>query len=147
MRMSEHRKYLYFIIYFIVQYHTHTTMKNANWNWYASKHPFHPTFTSQAEWSKKSLHKLSPISQTLKPQMSEFRNDTRYLSNIFRANSSKLNEFVFVFLLQNGICRKCHDTENKLLLYAIIEINDTLRFRGCLQYIWDQKIWNLVLVL
>lgn len=61
-----------FIIYFIVQYNTHMTMKYANWNWYL---PRRIPFTQALTQAKKS-HKFPQIqSQTWSHEMSEIWND------------------------------------------------------------------------
>lgn len=96
MRVSSQRKYLFFIIYFIVRYHMTMENWNLNWNWYvvASNVPQFFAYTS-----RRGLHKFTPIWQNMKPQMSETRIFETLLSCFAsKANASKLNKFIFVFL-------------------------------------------------
>lgn len=96
---------------------THMTMKNANWNWYVEAYFLCSSWPARRLEARKESNKFSPISQTWSHKWAKFE------ARFSRANSSKLNEFVFVFLLHNRIRTNVMTLEINCCFYSIIEIN------------------------
>lgn len=160
---SAPRQYLYFIVYFIVQYRYHAQYDNEKLKlkWNPIWRSIHRNFSARLpNWERsKKPHKFPPIYPKHMKSHKWATDSSIYARSVApHVSSGKLNKFMFVLrnlqCSQRKICTKCHDTENEslfLLNSIIMEINYSApRFGGCLQYFFWllrlHKICNLIYV-
>lgn len=123
----ERRKYLFFIIYFIVQYRSPCmTMRSSNWNRYRnlSNSHFSPFYLNERKEGKNRTNFLQ-FSKRKTANERGFCDCSKNVASIVKQIKQIYIRMCF-FRLQARICLKCHDTENELLFLLdsiIIEIN------------------------